>query len=78
MNDKKITWITIGVTIFYLCLLIFWHFYDPSSHFTESQPGADHRPAGHSRKADDVLIGEFFMQDSSQLSTLNSQLSTLN
>lgn len=77
MNDKKITWITIGVTIFYLCLLIFWHFYDPSSHFTESQPGADHRPAGHSRKADDVLIGEFFMQDSSQLSTLNPQLSTL-
>ena len=63
MNDKKITWITLGLIAFYLCLLIGWHFYDPSASFTESQPGADHRPAGHIRKADDVLIGEFFMQE---------------
>jgi len=63
MNDKKITWITLGLIAFYLCLLIGWHFYDPSSSFTESQPGADHRPAGHIRKTDDVLIGEFFMQE---------------
>ena len=63
MSDKKITWITIGLTAFYLCLLTCWHFYDPSASFTESQPGADHRPAGHTRKADDVLIGEFFMQE---------------
>lgn len=63
MNDKKITWITVGLIAFYLCLLIAWHFYDPSASFTESQPGADHRPAGHVRKADDVLIGEFFMQE---------------
>ena len=63
MSDKKITWITIGLTAFYLCLLTCWHFYDPSASFTESQPGADHRPAGHARKADDVLIGEFFMQE---------------
>ena len=63
MNDKKITWITIGVIAVYLCLLIAWHLYDPSASFTESQPGADHRPAGHVRKADDVVIGEFFMND---------------
>ena len=63
MNEKKITWITIGVIACYLCLLVAWHLYDPSDGFTESQPGADHRPAGQSRKADDVLIGEFFMQD---------------
>ena len=63
MNDKKITWITIGIVAFYLCLLIAWQLYDPGSSFTEAQPGADHRPAGHVRKADDVLIGEFFMQD---------------
>lgn len=63
MNDKKITWITIGVIAIYLGLLIAWHFYDPSASFTESQPGADHRPAGQVRKADDVLIGEFFMQE---------------
>ena len=65
MNDKRIKWITIGTVVFYLCLLIGWHFYDPVSDFTEAQPGADNRPAGHVRKADDVLIGEFFMKDSS-------------
>ena len=65
MNDKKTTLITIGVIVIYLCVLFGWHFYDPSSGFTESHPGADQRPEGHARKADDVLIGEFFMQDSS-------------
>ena len=65
MNNKKITIITIGVIVFYLCLLMAWHLYEPSGNFTELQPGADHRPAGHIRKADDVLIGEFFMQDAS-------------
>ena len=63
MNDKKIKWITIGVIAFYLCLLIGWHLYDPSASFTEAQPGADHRPTGQARKADDVLIGEFFMKE---------------
>ncbi len=64
MNDKRIKWITIGVIAFYTCLLIGWHLYDPSSSFDVLKPGADHRPAGHARKADEVLIGEFFMQDS--------------
>lgn len=63
MNEKKITWITLGFIAFYLCLLLAWHFYDPSASFSELQPGADHRPAGQVRKADDVLIGEFFMQE---------------
>lgn len=65
MNKKKLTYITIGVIVFYTCLLIGWHLYDPSTSFTELQPGADHRPAGHIRKADDVLIGEFFMKETS-------------
>jgi outer membrane protein assembly factor BamB len=77
MNNKKLTLLTIGVIVFYLCLIIAWHLYDPSAHFTESQPGADHRPAGHVRKADDVLIGEFFMQDNRQQTTDNGQPSTL-
>ena len=63
MNDKKIRWITAGVGAFYMCLLIAWYLYDPTTRFTESHPGADHRPAGRVRAADDVLIGEFFMQD---------------
>lgn len=67
MNDKRIKWITVGVAAFWLCLLVVWHFYDPGSGFTEAQPGADNRPAGQTRKADDVLIGEFFMADSSKV-----------
>ena len=67
MNNKRITWITIGVAALYFALLIGWHFYDPSSGFTEAVPGADNRPAGNARKADDVLIGEFFMKDSTAL-----------
>lgn len=63
MNNQKLKYITIGVIVFYVCLLLAWHLYDPSGSFTESLPGADHRPAGHIRKADDVLIGEFFMED---------------
>ena len=77
MNKQKLTYLTIGVIVFYICLLVAWHLYDPTAHFTELQPGADHRPAGHVRKADDVLIGEFFMQDSSHPSTLNSKPSAL-
>lgn len=66
INDKKITWITVGFIAFYLCLLIGWHCYDPSSSFTASLPGADHRPAGTVRKANEVVIGEFFMQENSE------------
>jgi outer membrane protein assembly factor BamB len=63
---NKVTWTTIGFVAFYLCLLIGWHCYDPGSSLTEALPGADHRPAGHVRKANDVLIGEFFMQENSE------------
>lgn len=69
MNEKKITWITLGFIVLYLCLLLAWHFYDPTASLTEQQPGADHRPAGQVRKADDVRIGEFFMQDEGTFSS---------
>lgn len=68
MTSKKIKWITLGVAAFYMVLLIAWHLYDPSSNFTEAVPGADNRPQGNARKADDVLIGEFFMKDSTDVS----------
>lgn len=64
MKKNKVTLITIAVACIYLLLLIGWHCYDPSSAFTEAVPGADNRPQGTARKADDVLIGEFFMKDS--------------
>lgn len=64
MNNKRIKLITLGVACLYLMMLVVWHCYDPSRDFTEAVPGRDHRPAGNERKVDDVLIGEFFMKDS--------------
>ena len=37
--------------------------YDPTRGFTEAVPGADNRPEGSARKADDVVIGEYFIKD---------------
>jgi outer membrane protein assembly factor BamB len=63
MKKNKITLFTGALVVFYLLVLIGWHIYDPTTGFTEAVPGADHRPEGHARKADDVLIGEFFMKE---------------
>lgn len=63
MKKNKLTLITTGLVLFYLLLLIGWHFYDPTSGFTQAVPGADNRPKGNARKTDDVLIGEFFMKE---------------
>ncbi len=60
MNKTK--WITIGTAVFWLAVLVAWHLYDPSSGFTAHEPGADERPAGSARKADEVVIGEYFMK----------------
>ena len=63
MKKNRITLFTAALVVFYLLVLIGWHLYDPTTGFTEAVPGADHRPEGHARKADDVLIGEFFMKE---------------
>lgn len=60
-NKTKL--ITILTAVFWLAVLVAWHLYDPSSHFTTQEPGADNRPAGSARKADDVLIGEYFQKN---------------
>lgn len=59
---NKIKWITAGTALFWIGVLVAWHVYDPSTGFTTHEPGADHRPAGNARKADDVVIGEYFMK----------------
>lgn len=61
---NKLPLITLATVAIYTLLLIGWHCYDPSRGFTQAVPGADNRPSGAVRKADDVLIGEFFMKDS--------------
>ena len=63
MKRNKVTLFTAALVVFYLLVLIGWHLYDPTTHFTKAEPGADHRPEGHARKADDVLIGEFYMKE---------------
>lgn len=60
MNKSRT--VTLATIALWTAVLIGWHLYDPSSRFTPFVPGADHRPAGSERKADDVVIGEFFMR----------------
>ena len=63
---------TIGITIatacFYAAVLIGWHLYVPRT-LTLQSPGADNRPEGLARKADDGGIGEYFMQSSDEAPT---------
>ncbi|MBR3454864.1 MAG: PQQ-like beta-propeller repeat protein [Bacteroidaceae bacterium] len=63
-NKNRI--ITIVTILIWTAVLVGWHLYDPSTTFTEFVPGADKRPPGSERKADDVVIGEFFMADVNQ------------
>ena len=59
---KLLTWITAGVAILWSALILWWHLYDPYQKLSTHEPGADNRPEGTARKADDVVIGEFFMK----------------
>lgn len=63
MKINKLTLITVGLAVFYLLVLVGWHLYDPTRGFTEAVPGADNRPEGSARKADEVVIGEYFIKD---------------
>ena len=63
MKKKHIIgFITIFVSLIYISLILYWHLYTPDYSLSLQNPGADNRPEGVSRKADDVLIGEFFMK----------------
>ncbi len=79
MKNKKQILISIGLVVVYIAVLIAWHCYDPTDNFKLAMPGADNRPQATARKADDVIIGEFFMKEeqtpNSNPSTLNSKLS---
>ena len=62
--DKKrlLTYVTIGVAALWTVLIAVWHIRDPYKDMSTFEPGADNRPEGTARKADDVVIGEFFMK----------------
>ena len=61
-NKKNLTLITVGVAVIYLIVLVGWQVYTPADNFSLQEPGADNRPEGSARKADDVVVGEFFMK----------------
>lgn len=63
---NKTRTITIVTIIVWAIVLIGWHLYNPSAGFTTFVPGADKRPPGSERKADEVVIGEFFMKYDAQ------------
>jgi len=67
--------ITALIVLFYTGAIFFWHLYTPDNKITIQNPGADNRPEGKLRKADDVVIGEFFMQygDCRQVVPINGQ-----
>lgn len=63
MNQSKLLrLLTAGVAVLWAVLLVAWHLYDPYKSLSTQEPGADNRPEGTARKADDVVIGEFFMR----------------
>jgi outer membrane protein assembly factor BamB len=60
---KTVTAVTVGAALIYLGIVVGWHLYDPrAGDFAMQTPGADNRPEGLTRAADDVVIGEFFMK----------------
>ena len=68
MKKNKTIWITLATACFYAAVLIGWHLYVPRE-LTLQNPGADNRPEGLARKADDVVIGEYFMKYSDEAPT---------
>ena len=63
MEKKRIVkGITVLTVLVYTMIIIGWHLYAPQENITIQAPGADNRPEGITRAANDVLIGEFFMK----------------
>ncbi len=74
MKGKRIvTGITVLLVLLYTGIIVGWHVYAPRTDLAIQSPGADNRPAGQTRAADDVLIGEFFMKYEDASSGLTGQ-----
>ena len=74
MKKKNIPLLlTILIALIYTGVILFWHLYNPKINITIQNPGADNRPEGKTRKADDVVIGEFFMRYEESVSSLTGK-----
>lgn len=69
--------ITLAAIAVWTAVLIGWHLYNPSTSFSTFTPGADKRPPGSERKADDVVIGEFFMKYDASVSDSEQKLTDM-
>jgi len=74
-KEKKIIRIvTIASVLIYILLLVGWHIMPSNEDFAIQAPGADNRPEGLARTANDVKIGEFFMRyDNDETSDLKGK-----
>ena len=60
MKNRKLAYVALATALVYIVMIIVWHLRTPGG-FELQNPGADNRPEGLERKADDVVIGEYFM-----------------
>jgi len=73
--DKKHinTLVTLLITLLYIGAIVWWHIYTPDYQITIQNPGADNRPEGKTRSAEDVVIGEYFMRYAQSAPSLTGQ-----
>ncbi|MDR0394377.1 MAG: PQQ-like beta-propeller repeat protein [Tannerella sp.] len=62
MKSRTVKYVTIATVLIYTGIIIGWYHYTPGGNLTIQAPGADNRPEGSTRAANDVVIGEFFMK----------------
>ncbi len=72
-NKRIVTGITILIVLLYTGLVIGWHLYPLRENLAIQAPGADNRPEGLARTADDMVIGEFFMKYEEASSSLTGK-----
>ena len=70
MKERKTLLITVATVCIYTAILVGWHLYVPRENLTIQVPGADNRPEGLARKANDVVIGEYFMKYEEKINTV--------
>ncbi|WP_221932477.1 PQQ-binding-like beta-propeller repeat protein [Carboxylicivirga sp. M1479] len=72
MNKQRIIQtITIVTVLVYTSLIAAWQLMPANLDFAIQAPGADNRPAGKTRAANDVVIGEYFMRYDNETSALS-------
>ena len=61
MKERKTLLITVATVCIYTAILVGWHLYVPRENL-RFRFQTDNRPEGLARKANDVVIGEYFMK----------------